>query len=151
MTAALPVRVKLLHPKATLPSYATTGAACFDLHAVVDSTDGPIIVPADKAATINTGLAFELPHGYVLLINSRSGHGFKNSVRLGNSQGVLDADYRGKAMVRLHNDGATDFVVKHGDRVAQALVLPVPAVQLVPVDELNDTARGAGGLGSTGR
>lgn len=112
MTAPLPVRVKLLHPKATLPSYATTGAACFDLHAVVDSADGQIVVLAGNAATINTGLAFELPHGHVLLINSRSGHGFKNSVRLGNSQGVLDADYRGEAMVRLHNDGAADFVVK---------------------------------------
>ena len=81
MTAPLPIRVKLLHPKATLPSYATTGAACFDLHAVVESAEGQIVVPPGMApsrstrasrhgsVTINTGLAFELPHGHVLLIN----------------------------------------------------------------------------------
>lgn len=115
MTAPLLVRIKLLHPRATLPSYATTGAACFDLKALIDTVDGKlgdaIMIPPGQARTVSTGLAFELPQGHVLLINSRSGHGFKHGVRLANSQGILDEDYRGEAMVRLHNDGSENFVV----------------------------------------
>ena len=140
------LRVKLLSESALLPVYATEGAACFDLHA----TD-TLGVPAGRARAVPTGLAFEVPADHVMLVFSRSGHGFKNGVRLSNSVGVIDSDYRGEVQVKLHNDSATDFIVAHGDRIAQAMILPVARFELVQADELSDTARGAGGLGSTGK
>lgn len=143
------LNVKKLHPQATLPKYAHAGDACFDLHAIGDM-EKPVDIRPGGAAIIPTGLAFEIPEGHVMLIYSRSGHGFKNNVRLNNSVGVIDAGYRGEVQVSLHNDGRARFKVAHGDRIAQAMILPVPAVELIEVDDLNETERGAGGFGSTG-
>ena len=98
-----------------------------------------------------TGLSFEIPAGHVMLVLcSRNGHGFKHGIRLVNGAGVIDSDYRGEVMVGLRNDSPLRFEVKAGDRVAQALIVPVPSVQFVEVDTLGDTERGAGGFGSTG-
>lgn len=151
------LKIKRLHPGATLPRYATEGAACFDLHALLEQDIGsepdkphPLIIKPGCAGQLRTGLAFEIPPGWVMEVFSRSGHGFKHGVRLVNSVGVIDADYRGEVQVALHNDGRGRFLVRHGDRIAQARLVPAPQVQMVEVEELSETARGAGGFGSTG-
>lgn len=147
------LQFKKLLTAATKPQYATKGAACFDLHAVLegDHLQHGLSVYPDKSEVIRTGLAFEVPQGHVMLIFSRSGHGFKNGVRLSNAVGVIDSDYRGEVKVALHNDSDLTFKVAHGDRIAQAMVIPVPVVTLEEVEELSATGRGTGGLGSTGR
>jgi len=147
------LNVKKLHAEATTPRYATAGAACFDLHALVEEDihgDGALVIRPDAQAVIRTGLAFQVPDGHVMMVYSRSGHGFKNGVRLSNATGVIDSDYRGEVQVALHNDGRARFTVRHGDRIAQAMIVPVPQVEMVEADELTATARGAGGMGSTG-
>jgi len=148
------LKVKKLHTAAVIPRYATTGAACFDLHAVLEDDvhlqHGLVVYPGTREV-IRTGLSFEVPEGHVMLIYSRSGHGFKSGVRLSNATGVLDSDYRGECQVALHNDGKAKFVIKDGDRIAQAMLLPVPAVELMEVGELSATERGTGGFGSTGK
>lgn len=139
------LKFQKLAPEAQIPKYATAGAACFDLVAINDVNIRP-----GHAATMYTGLAFEVPKGHVMLVFSRSGHGFKNGIRLVNSVGVIDSDYRGEVMVRLQNDGNEVVVVHAGTRVAQAMLLPIPKVVLEQ-GELSTTARGTGGLGSTGQ
>lgn len=139
------VRIKKVHPDARMPRYATAGAACFDLAAL----DGAEIPPTFSGG-LRTGLACEVPTGHVMLIFSRSGHGFKSGVRLSNAVGVIDSDYRGEIGVKLHNDGDAPFLVAPGDRIAQALILPVEQVEFIEVDDLSDTDRGAKGFGSTG-
>lgn len=141
---------KKLHPQATTPTYAHNGDACFDLYAVGDM-EKPIDIRPGVAVSIPTGIAFEVPTGHVMLIFSRSGHGFKNGVRLANCVGVIDAGYRGEVAVSLHNDGRARFKVAHGDRIAQAMVIPRPAIDLTEVGDLSDTSRGEGGFGSTGK
>ncbi|BCP56293.1 deoxyuridine 5'-triphosphate nucleotidohydrolase [Kaistia sp. 32K] len=144
------VKVKKLHESAVLPHHATTGAACFDLVALGDGVPHP----KDQHGWIfSTGLAFEIPFGYVMLVFSRSGHGFKEATRLSNCVGVIDSDYRGELKVALRFDASGDHrcaKLRDGDRIAQAMILPIPMVQLVEADELSSTERGAGGFGSTG-
>lgn len=146
------LKIKKLNPEAALPTYATDGAACFDL-SVCEPGKVPLVMARDAAAaTFPTGLAFEIPPGWVMLIFSRSGHGFKHDVRLANCVGVIDSDYRGEVAVRLTADhGDRPLVVGHGDRIAQAMLVPVERVTFQEVYELSDTARGAGGFGSTGQ
>lgn len=165
------VKVKKLHPDAKLPEYATPGAACFDLRAVnvrgMTAADAEVLrrqgvfartvqsLHGGEGMVFGTGLAFEIPHGYAMLIFSRSGHGFNENVRLANCVGVIDSDYRGEVMVKLRNDSSEDefdwIDVKHDDRIAQAMILPIPQIELIEVDELSDTERGEGGLGHTGQ
>lgn len=147
------LQFKKLLTAATKPQYATKAAACFDLHAVLegDHLQHGLTVNPGTSEIIRTGLAFEVPEGHVMLIFSRSGHGFKNGVRLSNAVGVLDADYRGECKVALQNDGRAKFKVAHGDRIAQAMIIPVPMVTLEEVDELSATERGTCGFGSTGK
>jgi len=140
------IKVKTLSPLAQLPTYATGGSACFDIATVSDSVD---IAPG-ASAVLKTDLAFEIPPGHVMMVYSRSGHGFKNGVRLANGTGVIDSDYRGELMVKLHNDGNRVFGVNRGDRIAQAMIVPVAQVAFEHTQELSDTARGIGGFGSTG-
>jgi dUTP pyrophosphatase len=140
------IKVKPLSALARLPEYATAGSACFDIATSSDSVD---ITPG-SSAVLKTDLAFEIPPGYVMMVYSRSGHGFKNGVRLANCTGVIDSDYRGELMVKLHNDSSRIFSVNCGDRIAQAMIMPVQQVVFESVEELTDTARGAGGFGSTG-
>lgn len=121
------------------------GAACFD----IASTQAGYVC-GGKTMTFPTGLQFEVPDGHVMLVFSRSGHGFKHGVRLANSVGVIDSDYRGEVMVKLTNDGLHGFNVEEGDRIAQAMILPVQQVALTESDELSNTERGEGGFGSTG-
>jgi dUTP pyrophosphatase len=140
------IKIKKLSPSAKLPTYATDGSACFDLYS---TTVGFV---RDAGLNIfGTGLAFEIPKGHVMLVFSRSGHGFKHGVRLANCTGVIDSDYRGEVMVALVSDREqTELAVFQGDRIAQAMILPVEQVQFVLSDELSETERGTGGFGSTG-
>lgn len=139
---------KKLTDTAQPPTYGTEGAACMDVYADIRWYK---TAPPQGAVSIPTGLAFEVPQNHVMLVFSRSGHGFKHGVRLSNCVGVLDSDFRGELMVRLHNDGDMPFDVAPGDRIAQVMVLPVEPMHLVEVDELSETKRGIGGFGSTGK
>ena len=148
------VKIKQLHKDAKKPTYATDGAGCFDLYAVVNDEihgEAPLVIPPGQNASVRTGLAFEIPPGFVLDIFSRSGHGFKSGIRLVNSVGQIDSDYRGEVLIGLHNDRRAKFSVRNGDRIAQGRIIPVPRVSFEFVDELSPTARGTGGLGSTGK
>ena len=138
----LKVKVKKLNEDAILPTYATPGAAAFDLYA--NNMDGDVI---------GTGLSFEIPEGHVMRVYSRSGHGFKYGVTLANSVGVIDSDYRGEVKVRLicNTIRQPELVVRVGDRIAQAIIEPIPRVEFELADELSETERGSGGFGSTGQ
>lgn len=141
------VKIKKLHPDAVVPTYATDGSACFDIHAIEDRE----LSPCGGNVILSTGLSFEIPEGHVMLVYSRSGHGFKNDVRLSNATGVIDSDYRGELKVKLRNENlAHRFEVKKGDRIAQAMILPIQQVDFEVVNELTETERGTGGFGSTG-
>lgn len=142
------VAVKRVHPNAKLPVYATAGAAAADVCTISDST---VVINPGCSAVFDTGLQFEVPVGYELKVYSRSGHGFKSGIRLANCTGILDSDYRGNLMVKLHNDSDTAFVVQPGERICQVQVSKATQHHFVEVDRLNATGRGEGGFGSTGR
>lgn len=148
---ALTVKVSKLDPEAKLPEYATDGSGCFDLFALMD-IDTPRSVYLGIPVLIRTGLAFEIPQGHVMMVYSRSGHGFKNATRLANCTGIIDSDYRGELMLKLSKDSeySDTLTVKNGDRIAQGMIVPIPKVQFVEAEELSETERGAGGFGSTG-
>lgn len=141
----LPLSFQSLHPSARLPQYSTPGSAALDLTTVEFGT-----APAHGSAVFATGLAVAVPEGHVMLLFSRSGHGFRYGVRLSNCVGVIDSDYRGEIMVSLANDSPTPFSFEPGDRIAQAIVLPVPYLLPVWAPLLPSTVRGSGGFGSTG-
>lgn len=144
------LKIKKLIEHAEMPTYATPGSACFDLRACLGHPSYSLTL--NGRTHINTGLAFEVPEGYVMLVFSRSGHGFKNNVRLSNCVGVIDSDYRGEVCVALVQDiDNGELVIKHGDRIAQAMLIKIDHHwNLINVDELTDTERGEGGFGSTG-
>lgn len=147
------VKIKKLRVDAVTPKYATDGSGCFDLFVPLGELPNSLD-DVDEVLRIPTGLAFEIPEGHVMLVFSRSGHGFKNHVRLSNCVGVIDADYRGELMVQLRQDllvnqHALRLPIEPGKAMAQALVIPYPRVEFEEVDELGDTARGVNGFGST--
>lgn len=141
----LAVHCVRLDPAAHLPAYATDGSAGLDLHAI----EGAVIMPG-QAATFDTGIALQPPPGYATFVYARSGLSFKHGVRLANGVALIDQDYVGPILIRLRNDGAQPYEVKRGERIAQAVVQQIPRVQLIEVDALAETVRGAGGIGSTG-
>lgn len=145
------VKIKLLSDTAKVPTYATSGAACFDLYADMPDS-GPVYVTEACPVLFKTNIALEVPEGHVMLVFSRSGHGFTHGTRLANCVGVIDSDYRGEVGVKLTSDGCLHetMVVKHHDRIAQAMILPFPRVDVFQVGDLSETARGTGGFGSTG-
>lgn len=140
------MKIKLLSENAKAPTYATDGAACFDFYAAESKT-----VHAGQAAIVDTGIAVEVPENFALLLFSRSGHGFKHGIRLANAVGVVDSDFRGSVKVCLHNDSGFVYSVAAGDRIAQGLIVATFRHKIEVVDELSETARGAGGMGSTGK
>ena len=146
MTA--PVSVKILDPRAKLPAYGSADAAGADLYAL---TDGPVTIAPGGTALIHTGIAVAVPQGYVGLVYARSGMACKRGLAPANKVGVIDADYRGEVMIYLHNHGDQPQTVEDGDRVAQLVITPYLTAQFECVDELNNTQRGSGGFGSTGR
>ena len=132
-----------------LPSYQSAHAAGLDVVAAVLET-APVALEPNARALIPTGLALEIPPGYEAQVRPRSGLALKYGVTLLNSPGTIDADYRGELMVIMINHGSEPFLVRRGDRIAQLVIAPVSHVEIVAVEELNETARGQGGFGSTG-
>ncbi len=132
-----------------LPAYETADAAGMDLRAAVPD-DAPItLCPGDRIA-VPTGLTMAIPRGYEGQVRPRSGLALKSGITCLNSPGTIDADYRGEVKVILINHGAEDVAIRRGDRIAQLLITPVEQAVWEEVDSLDETARGAGGFGSTG-
>jgi dUTP pyrophosphatase len=143
------VNIKRLRESAQLPSYATAGAAAMDLRADVEAS---IVLKAGERKIIPTGLAISLPSAnYVAILCARSGLASKFGICLANGIGVIDSDYRGEIGVALYNASNQDFTIHAGDRIAQMMIAPVAIATLCEVDSLDETARGAGGFGSTGK
>jgi dUTP pyrophosphatase len=147
------LKIKALSPKIgreiPYPRYATAGAAAMDLCACIDE---PVTLAAGQRTLVPTGIAIALPGPeYAALVFARSGLGIKKGVCLSNGVGVIDSDYRGEIGVGLVNLSGEDYVVRPGDRIAQLMVVPVARPDLSFADELDETERGAGGFGSTGR
>jgi dUTP pyrophosphatase len=144
-TVAVQVRRLDTNPDLPLPAYATAGAAGMDVVSVEDVT----IVPGARHA-VATGLALAIPAGYEIQVRPRSGLALKHGVTVPNTPGTIDSDYRGELKVILINHGDAPFMVQRGDRVAQLVLAPVTQGTWVEVEELDATARGEGGFGSTG-
>ena len=147
------LKIKALSPKIgndiPLPYYATPGAAAMDLHACMDEA---AVIPAGGRTVIPTGIAIALPSpDYVALVFARSGLGIKHGIAPANCVGVIDSDYRGEILVGLQNSGNKDFIVQPGDRIAQLMITPVVRAAIQMVDNLDQTQRGGGGFGSTGK
>ena len=139
----------LLGKEIPLPSYATPGSAAMDLRACVEA---PVVISPGARVVVPSGIAIALPDAqHVALLFARSGLGIKRGICLANGVGVIDSDYRGEIRVGLANISAEDYTVMPGDRIAQLMIAPVVCPSVSFVDELDETERGAGGLGSTGR
>ena len=144
-----------LHPNAITPTYATDGSACFDLYAATVNGMARVgdIVYAGNPATVDTGLAFEVPPGWMLKIHPRSGLKFKHGVEA--FSGVIDSDFRGSVRILLEsaddNEHTLPLRIGPGDRVAQASLVPSPRVTFHVVEQLSITERGEGGFGSSGK
>ena len=141
------IRVKKLRSGAILPTYGSEESAGADLYACVEADI--TIVPGDTAL-IPTGIAVEIPVGYVGLVYARSGLACKKGLAPANKVGVIDCDYRGQILVALHNHGNVDRTVEPGMRIAQMVITPYLTVQYQEAETLSDTCRGVGGFGSTG-
>lgn len=140
-------------PAVPLPTYATAGAAGADIRANLEPADrvaGIVLRPMQRRI-VPTGLRVEIPEGYEIQIRPRSGLALSHGITLPNTPATIDADYRGPLGIALVNLSDMPFTVAHGDRIAQVIVAPVLQAAFAETDRLSDTARGAGGFGSTGR
>ena len=143
------LRIQRLDPRAQMPRRATPGSAGMDLHAVLDA---PVSVPAGGRVSIPTGIAIGLPSAdCVGLVYARSGLAVKHGLTLSNGVGVIDSDYTGEIKVGLVNLSDTAYTIEPGERIAQLVIAPVLLPEVEEVAQLEATARGAGGFGSTGR
>lgn len=143
------VKYKILDPRAKAPAYATAGAAAADLCAVLD---GPMTVQPMQRVLVPTGLAIQLPGPEtVALVYARSGLSVRHGLCMANGVGVIDSDYRGELRVPMINLGAEAYTIAPGERVAQLCIAPVYTAAFLPAGQLDDTARGQGGFGSTGK
>ena len=140
------LKIRRLDPRAVLPGYQTDGASGLDLASI----DELIIYPG-RWALVSTGIAVAVPCGFEGQVRPRSGLAVKHGVTILNAPGTIDADYRGEIKVPLINHGSFPFVVSPGARVAQLVICPVVRVAVEEVEQLDETPRGAGGFGSTGR
>ncbi|MFT3700551.1 MAG: dUTP diphosphatase [Kofleriaceae bacterium] len=142
------VQIKKLRPDAVMPRYMTAAAAGLDLCAAIDE---PVTLEPHSRAAISTGLAMAIPAGYEGQVRPRSGLAREHGVTLVNSPGTVDSDYRGPVTILLINHGAQPVTIRSGDRIAQIVIAPVVQAELQEVSDLDETARGSGGFGSTGR
>lgn len=131
-----------------LPRYASAGAAGADLRAALGE---PLVLPPLGRAAVPTGLVFDIPPGFEVQVRPRSSLARHHGVTVLNAPGTVDSDYRGEILVLLVNLGAEPFTIRHGERIAQAVVAPAPQAGFHAVETVGETARGAGGFGSTGR
>lgn len=142
------VRIKKLRENAIIPTYGSEFAAGADLYAAVD---GAVTIEPGETKMIPTGLAFEIPEGFAGFVYARSGLASKRGLAPANKVGVIDCDYRGEVMTALHNHGKEPQIIEAGERVAQMVIAPYITANFILSDELDDTVRGEGGFGSTGR
>ena len=142
------VRFKRLHAKAQLPAYQSGEAAGMDLHACLDA---PLTLQPGDLVRVPLGWIMAIPSGFEGQVRPRSGLAAKHGITVPNAPGTIDSDYRGEAVVALINLGRETFVIEHGMRIAQLVVAPVARAGVREVDQLDETARGSGGFGSTGR
>ena len=142
------IRVKCLRQNAILPTYGSADAAGADLYACIEED---IVIQPGQSVFVPTGLAMEIPRGYVGLIYARSGLACKRGLAPANKVGVIDSDYRGEFVVVLHNHGDEQQTVANGERIAQLVITPVITPGFTQVDALSETQRAAGGFGSTGK
>ena len=135
-----------------LPAYETAGSAGADLRAnlALEQRDTGFVLAPMQRAVVPTGLRVELPPGYEMQIRPRSGLALKHGITLPNTPGTIDSDYRGPLGVALINLGSEPYTIRHGDRIAQAVIAPVVQGLFEVVKALSDTSRGSGGFGSTG-
>lgn len=143
-----PIRVKKLKENAIVPTYGSQEAAGADLYACMDET---VAIAPGQSVWIDTGIAMEIPKGCAGLVFARSSLGVKRGLAPANKVGVIDSDYRGEIRVVLHNHGSELQHVEPGERIAQLVITPVFTPGFVLVQELDDTDRGTGGFGSTGK
>ena len=141
------VKIKKLDEKAMIPTQGSVNSAGYDLYACLDSD---IKINPDEVLKIPTGISLELPTGYVGLIFARSGLSIKKGLAPANKVGVCDSDYRGEYIVALKNESNSIHYIKHGDRIAQLVVVPVCSIAFEEVKSLTETERGENGFGSTG-
>ncbi len=152
MSAPLTVRISRLPHAADLPlpAYETTGAAGMDLRAAVPE-DAPLVLKPMGRVLAPTGLSIALPQGYEAQVRPRSGLAAKHGITCLNTPGTIDSDYRGEVKVILANLGSDPFEIVRGERIAQLVPAPVQRARFTEADSLDETQRGAGGFGSTGR
>lgn len=142
------IKVKMLREGARLPHLATAGAAACDLYALLEE---PVTLQPGERKPIPTGIAIALPDASaVAVVCARSGLALKRGLGLANGIGVIDSDYRGEIFVALINNDDKPQMIENGERIGQLMILPVIAAEYVVAEELDETARGAGGFGSTG-
>ena len=139
------LKVKRLTDTAKIPTYGHNGDACFDIY-----SDGILDIGTSWQVHA-TGLKFDIPDGYAMMIYSRSGMGFKDDTRLANCVGVIDSTYVGEVKIKLACDVEATSMYYFGDRIAQAMLIPVPVVWFEEVDDVEGTERGDGGFGSSGK
>lgn len=144
------LRIKRLNPRATTPRYQSDGAAGLDVSACLPEGTESIVLEPGRIAIIPVGFAMAIPAGFEAQVRPRSGLSSKHGICLPNAPGTIDCDYRGEVMIPLINHGREPFAVTHGMRIAQLVIAPVSHALVSEVDELDGTARGAGGFGSTG-
>lgn len=142
------INVKLLHPKAHMPTYGSSEAAGADLYACLEA---PVTIQPGEVYWVSTGIALEVPKGCAGLVFARSSMGAKRGLAPANKVGVIDSDYRGEVRVVLLNHSNQPQTLEPGERVAQLVIVPVFTPGFEQVAELDDTARGTGGFGSTGK
>ena len=141
-----PIWIKVLTDDISqIPAYQTSGSAACDLK----STD-ELVIPSGTRVTVGTGIKLQIPNGFGAMVCSRSGLAAKNGIQVLNAPGIIDTDYRGEIKVILHNSGQSEFIVKKGDRIAQLLFFPIFQAIFQKAELIDNTARGEGGLGSTG-
>lgn len=142
------IKVKKLKPGATVPTMGSKFAAGADLYS---AEDADVVIEPSETKFIGTGIAMEIPEGYVGLVYARSGLACKRGLAPANKVGVVDSDYRGEIKVALHNHGKEAQTVEKGERIAQMVIAPYLSVNYEEADALSETERGEGGFGSTGR
>ncbi len=142
------INIKKIDERAVLPTYGSQFSAGADLYACLDA---PVTINPGEAYLFHTGLCMEIPEGYAGLIYARSGLATKKGLAPANKVGVIDADYRGEIMIPLHNHSKIPQTVENAERIAQIIITPFLTADWNVVSELNDTERGTGGFGSTGR
>jgi len=151
VAAGVPLRIKRLDPRAAIPRYQTAGAAGMDLSACLPEAIASMTIQPGQIVKIPLGFAMAVPMGYEAQIRARSGLSSAHGIAPVNSPGTIDSDYRGEVIVPLINHGREPFVITHAMRIAQMVIAPVVQAKVTEVDELDDTVRGTGGFGSTGK